>query len=174
MFQSTSTTPFSIKQRIARTRTWRTLRTAAWLEWQAQGNWTNPWLFLLYLVARPLTAALVLVFMYWVISGSRSHGGIFGFLIVGSAAWSFVEQIMGGLARAILADREEYAMLKYVYIAPQSFIAFLIGRSAPRMLAGCLSFLITLGFGIGILGIPINLLQVNYPLLLLALTMGFI
>ena len=41
---------------------WQTFRTAAWLEWQAQGNWTKPWLFLLYIVARPLTAALVLVF----------------------------------------------------------------------------------------------------------------
>src|SRR5438477_10922929 len=86
---------------------WQTFRTAAWLEWQAQGNWTNPWLFLLYLVARPLTAALVLVFMYWVISGFRTHGGIFGFLIVGSAAWGFVEQIMAGLSHAILVDREQ-------------------------------------------------------------------
>jgi len=165
MFQSTSTTPFSIKQRIARTRTWQTLRTAAWLEWQSQGNWTNPWLFLLYLVVRPLTAALVLVFMYWVISGYRSHGPFFGFLIVGSAAWSFVDQVMAGLPRVVLDDREQYAMLKYVYIAPQSYITFLVGRSAPRMLAGCLSFCITMGFSIGILGIPVNLLHVNYLLL---------
>src|SRR5438045_8149502 len=32
----------------------------------------------------------------------------------------------------------------------------------------------TLGFGIVILGVPINLLQVNYPLLLLALILGFV
>ena len=172
MFQSTSTTPFSIKQRIARTRTWQTLRTAAWLEWQSQGNWTNPWLFLLYLVVRPLTAALVLVFMYWVISGYRSHGPFFGFLIVGSAAWSFVDQVMAGLPRVVLDDREQYAMLKYVYIAPHSFITFLIGRSVPRIFAACLSFVITLAFGIAILGVPINLLQVNYPLLLFAFICG--
>src|SRR6266581_2362268 len=174
MFQTTSTAPFSIRQRIARTRAWQTLRTAAWLEWQSQGNWINPWLFLLYLVVRPLTAALVLVFMYWVISGYRSHGAFFGFLIVGSATWSFVEQIMAGLPRAVLDDREQYAMLKYVYITPQSYITFLIGRSMPRMLAGLLSFIITLGFGTLILGIPINLLRVNYLLLLLALFLGFI
>lgn len=126
------------------------------------------------MVAKPLTSALVLVFMYWVISGYHSHGSFFGFLIVGSAAWSFVEQILAGLPRAVLDDREQYSMLKYVYIAPQSFVIFLIGRSVPRMLAGFLSFGITLGFGIGILGIPINLLHVNYPLLLLALVLGFV
>lgn len=65
-------------------------------------------------------------------------------------------------------------MSKYVYIAPQSYIMFLIGRGAPRMLAGCLSFIITLGFGIGILGVPVNLLHVNYLLLLLALVPGFV
>jgi ABC-2 type transport system permease protein len=40
------------------------------------------------------------------------------------------------------------------------------------MFAACLSFVITLGFGIVILGVPIN--QVNYPLLLLALVLGFV
>jgi ABC-2 type transport system permease protein len=174
MLQTSSTAPASGWQRFAGNRTWQTLRTAAWLEWQSQGNWTNPWLFLIYLVARPLTAALVLVFMYWVISGYQAHGAFFGFLIVGSASWSFVDQVMAGLARAVLDDREEYAMLKYVYIAPQSYVTFLIGRSAPRMLAGCLSFVITLGFGIIMLGVPINLLHVNYPLLLFTLLLGFI
>jgi ABC-2 type transport system permease protein len=174
MLQTSSTAPSSRWQRFAGNRPWQTLRTAAWLEWQSQGNWTNPWLFLIYLVARPLTAALVLVFMYWVISGYQAHGAFFDFLIVGSASWSFVDQIIAGLARAVLDDREEYAMLKYVYIAPQSYVTFLIGRSAPRMLAGCLSFAITLGFGIVLLGVPINLLHVNYLLLLLALLFGFI
>jgi ABC-2 type transport system permease protein len=174
MLQTTSSALSSRFHRFASNRTWQTLRTAAWLEWQSQGNWTNPWLFLIYLVARPLTAALVLVFMYWVISGYQARGAFFGFLIVGSASWSFVDQVMAGLARAVLDDREEYAMLKYVYIAPQSYVTFLIGRSAPRMLAGCLSFAITLGFGIVMLGVPINLMHVNCLLLLLTLLFGFI
>ncbi len=153
---------------------WRTLRAAATLEWQVQGNWTSPWLFLLFLIVKPLIAALVLVFMYWAVNGFHSHGGIFGFLIVGSASWSFMEQVISGLPRAVLDDREQFAMLKYVYLAPQSFIVFLIGRSAPRLLAACISFVATLGFGILVLGVPIHLLQVNYPLLLLAMVLGCI
>src|SRR5258708_8570148 len=120
MLQTISTVPFLIRQRIARTRTWQTLRTAAWLEWQSQGNWTNPLLFLLYLVVRPLTAALVLVFMYWVISGYRSHGAFFGFLIVGSAAWSFVDQVMAGLPPTVPADTGHYSIRKYLFISPPS------------------------------------------------------
>src|SRR5690242_17062125 len=106
----------TISRRVAQSRMWQTLRAATWLEWQARGNWTNPFLYLLYLVARPVTASLVLVLMYKVVSGPNATGGIYGFLVVGSAAWTFVEQIIAGLPQAVLADREEYAMLKYVYI----------------------------------------------------------
>jgi len=174
MLQTESTVDMSIWGRVVSSRTWRTLRTATWLEWQSQGNWTNPWLFLLYLVAKPLTSALVLIFMYWVISGFSSHGGLFGFLIVGSAAWNFVEQLFTGLPIAVLDDREQYAMLKYVYIAPQSFVMFLIGRSMPRILAGFLSFVIILSFGVVILGVPIDLRHVNYLLLVFTLIFGFL
>lgn len=164
----------SLVQRMAHSRTWQTLRAATWLEWQARGNWTNPALYLLYLIARPVTAALVLVLMYKVVSGPTATGGLLGYLVVGSATWTFVEQVMAGLPQAVLADREEYAMLKYVYIAPSRFMVFLIGRSVPRMGVAFLSFVITVGFGIGVLGVPINLLHVNYLLLLLSLLVGFV
>ena len=162
-------------QRITETRTWQTLRAATWLEWQTRGNWTNPWLFALYLLLRPVSASLVLVFMYRVVSGGQAtQGSILGFLIIGSASWSFVEQIISGIPQAVLADREEYAMLKYVYIAPQQFIVFLVGRSVPRMFMGLISFAVTLTFGTFFLGVPINLFRINYPLLLLALVVGFV
>lgn len=164
----------TLGQRIAHSRTWQTLRAATWLEWQARGNWTNPALYLLYLIARPVTAALVLVLMYKVVSGPSATGGLLGYLVVGSATWTFVEQIMAGLPQAVLADREEYAMLKYVYIAPSRFMVFLIGRSIPRMGVAFLSFVITVGFGIAALGVPIKLLHVDYVLLLLSLLVGFI
>lgn len=42
------------------------------------------------------------------------------------------------------------------------------------LLAACISFVTTLCFGILVLGVPINLLQVNYPLLLLGIVFGCI
>jgi ABC-2 type transport system permease protein len=153
-------------------RTWQTLRAATWLEWQTRGNWTNPVMYLLYLVVRPMTASLVLVVMYRVVAGPAAHGAILGYLIVGSAAWSFVDQIISGMPQAVLADREEYAMLKYIYITPSRFLVFLFGRSLPRVLVALISFVITLSLGIAFLGVPIDLLTINVPLLLLALVLG--
>src|SRR5271165_1380989 len=152
---------------------WQTLRAAAWLEWQSRGNWTNPVLYAFFLIIRPLTASLVLVLMYRVVSGPAANGGLYGYLVIGSSAWSFVDQILAGLPQAVLADREEYAMLKYVYIAPSRFLVFLIGRSIPRMLTACIAFVITLAFGIVLLRVPIDLVRVNYVLLALALIVGF-
>jgi ABC-2 type transport system permease protein len=173
MIQAT-TTPKSLRKRIAATRGWQTLRAATWLEWQSRGNWTNPLLYMLYLIVKPMTASLVLVLMYWVVSGVHTHGGIFGFLICGAAAWTFVDQIVAGIPQAVLADREEYAMLKYVYITPSRFLVFLIGRALPRMLIAFFSFAITLGFGIVLLGVPVDLRTVDYPTLFAALALGFI
>ena len=166
--------PASLWQRVTQTRLWQTVRASTWLEWQTRGNWTNPWLFALYLLLRPISASLVLVFMYLVVAGGHpTQGAILGFLIAGSASWTFVEQIIAGIPQAVLADREEYAMLKYVYIAPQQFLLFLVGRSVPRMFMACISFVMTLAVGVVFLGVPINLLRINYPLLLLALIIGF-
>ncbi len=153
-------------------RTWQTLRAATWLEWQTRGNWTNPVMYLLYLIVRPMTASLVLVVMYRVVAGPSTHGAILGYLIVGSAAWSFVDQIISGMPQAVLADREEYAMLKYIYITPSRFLVFLFGRALPRMLVALISFVITLGLGIAFLGVPIDPLRINVPLLLLSLILG--
>ena len=47
---------------------WRTVRVAYWLGWQVESNWTDPLLFFIYSIARPLGGALILVFMYFVVS----------------------------------------------------------------------------------------------------------
>ncbi len=172
--QTPQSAPAPLRQRVSGSHIWRTVRAATWLEWQSRGNWTNPVLYSLFIFLKPLTAALVLVFMYRVVSGPNAHGGIYSYLIVGSAAWTFVDQVMSGLPQAVLADREEYAMLKYVYIAPQQFLAFLVGRAVPRSLVSLISFVVTITFGIVFLGVPINPLAVNYPLLLVALVVGFV
>ena len=43
--------------------------TATRLGWQMEANWTDPILFLIYSVAKPLASALILVVMLDVISG---------------------------------------------------------------------------------------------------------
>ncbi len=150
------------------------LRAAVWLEWQTRGNWTNPWLFTLYILGKPISAALVLVFMYEVVSGGKVNTMILGYLIVGAATWAFVDTVMGEFPRTVLSDREEYAMLKYVYIAPHRFITFLIGRAAPRILMAAVAFTVTLIIGVVFLKIPIHIFSINYLLLTVTMLIGFI
>ncbi len=35
-------------------RTWRSFRTAAWLGWQIESNWADPFLFAVYSIVKPL------------------------------------------------------------------------------------------------------------------------
>src|SRR5690606_118809 len=58
--------------------TWRdklqTFRTAAWLGWQAESNWTDPLLFAVYSLVKPLAAAMILVVIYRIVgSETRSE-----------------------------------------------------------------------------------------------------
>ena len=62
---------------------WRAFRTAMRLGWQIESNWADPLLFLIYSVAKPVGAALILVFMVDIISGGRADPGIRSFVVIG-------------------------------------------------------------------------------------------
>jgi len=94
----------------------RSFVTAVRLGWQMEANWTDPILFFIYSVAKPLAATLILVVMLDVISGG-SRPDYRAFVVIGSALWSFVLAGMSGLAWMILDDRERYRMLKYIYVS---------------------------------------------------------
>ena len=78
----------------------RSFATAVRLGWQMEANWTDPLLFFIYSVAKPLASALILVVMLDVISGGAKPE-YRAFVVVGSALWSFVS---GGHRRARLDD----------------------------------------------------------------------
>ena len=40
---------------------WRSFRMAAWLGWQIESNWTDPFLFAIYSIIKPLSGAAILV-----------------------------------------------------------------------------------------------------------------
>ncbi|HYM84187.1 MAG TPA: hypothetical protein VEY67_08555, partial [Candidatus Dormibacteraeota bacterium] len=114
---------------------WRGFATAARLGWAMEANWTDPFLFLVYSVAKPVSAALILVVMLEVIAGASSRE-YRGFVVVGSALWSFVIAGVAGLPWSVLDDRERYRMLKYVYVSPSDFLVFLLGRGVARVAVG--------------------------------------
>lgn len=149
----------------------RTLRVATWLGWQLEANWTDPFLFFIYSIAKPVSSALILVVMLEVIGGPDSRA-FRPFVVVGSALWAFVTSGIAGLAWAILEDRERYRVLKYVYTSPSDFLLVLVGRGVARLAVGLAGVVITLGVGIVALGVPFDLATVDWALLALAAILG--
>ncbi len=134
---------------------WRSFRTAVGLGWAVEANWSDPFLFAVYTIAKPLAAALILVVMFQVITGGQGTEFL-QFLIVGSALWNVVFGVMGGLVQSILEDRERYRMLKYVVVTPSSLFPFLLGRSLARVLVSFVAVALTLFVGVVFLGVELR------------------
>lgn len=151
----------------------RTARTAFWLGWQIESNWTEPFLFLVYAVARPLGGALILVFMVHVVTRAGA-GPVLWYLVVGSAFWPFVLNGLQGTAWAVISDREHWRTLKYIYTAPIPYQAYLVGRALAQMVAASAAMAVTLGLGVVALGLPLSLGAIAWTPLALAMLAGTI
>ena len=152
---------------------WRGYWTALRLGWAIESNWTDPFLFAVYSVVKPLSIALILVVMFSVVSGGRRPEYL-AFLIVGSAFWNLVWGSIAGLVTAMLEDRERYRTLKYLYVTPIPFVAMLAGRSTARLAATGTGALITLGVGVLFLGVEIDPLGVRWAMLALSMVVGLV
>jgi ABC-2 type transport system permease protein len=135
--------------------TWRTFRTAIGLGWAIESNWSDPFLFAVYTIAKPLAAALILVVMFQVITGGQGTEFL-QFMIVGSALWNVVFGVISGMVQSILEDRERYRMMKYVVVTPTSLFPFLIGRSVARVAISLVAVVLTLLVGVVFLGIELR------------------
>ncbi len=141
-------------------RQWRGFKAATRLGWQISSNWTQPLVFVLYSVLRPLSAAFILVVMYRVISGGGANTAAYlAFLVSGDG---------------IAEDRGEYKMLKYVYTSPAHFYVYLLGRGLAQLASAVASALIVLVVATIALSLPINPLRVNYPVLLAASSLALV
>jgi len=72
----------------------------------------------------------------------------------------------------IVQDREHYRTLKSVYAAPLDVRLYLVGRGLSKFLTSSLSVFLTLGVGVIVLGVPVRLSTVNWPLFLTSLALG--
>jgi ABC-2 type transport system permease protein len=151
--------------------TWRAFTTATRLGWQMEANWTDPLLFFIYSVAKPLASTLIFVVMIEVIGGASTRE-FRAFVVVGTALWSFVISGIAGLAWSILEDRERYRMLKYLYVSPSDFLVMLLGRGVARIGVGAMGALITLAVGVVALGVPFDPGAIDWPLLLVITVLG--
>jgi ABC-2 type transport system permease protein len=152
----------------------RTIRTAGRLGWAIESNWADPWLFAIYSIIRPVSSALILVFMYYVITLGNTQTDLFAFMYVGNAFYMYVMGVLFGLTWVIIDDREHYQMIRYIYTAPLSIYTYLVGRGLAKVVITTASVIITLLFGIFLLGIPITTATIDWPLLAGSLTLGML
>ncbi len=127
-----------------------TFRWAAWLGWQLESNWTEVWLFLIYVLIKPLTSSLLLVCMYYA-ARTATMGRVpvefLPYMYVSNACYALVGAVMFGMSYAVISDREHYRMLKYIYISPAHLQTYLVGRALSGAVQALLGGLLNLTIG---------------------------
>lgn len=150
----------------------RSFKVAAWLGWQIESNWTDPFLFAVYSIVKPLASAGILVVMYSIIAKGNFQASIFPYIYYGNAFYIYVGAVMSGISWAVIDDREHYKTLKYMYIAPIRIPVYWLGRGVARFLSGSIAVVITLAFGVLFLHVPLDLMKVDWTLFVLSLVLG--
>ena len=145
---------------------------AAWLGWQIESNWADPFVFAVYSLVKPLAGALILVFMYAVIAKDGLASPLFPGVFVGNALFIYVPAVLAGISWTIIDDREHYGMLKYVYTAPVNVLAYLVGRGVAKALVATVAVVIMLLLGTLALGVPVHVGGIDWLLVAVALVLG--
>ena len=153
---------------------WRTFKVAAWLGWEMDSNWTEPWLFMLYSVVKPVAGAFILVLMYQVFAfiGNTQDLAAFSYMYVGNSFFIFVGSVLFGTFQVIQSDREWYQTIRYVYISPISYYVYVVGRAVSKIVVAAFAVFITLVFGVAFLGIQIHMTLDAVPLFVASMLLG--
>ncbi|MRR31728.1 hypothetical protein EG834_15665, partial [bacterium] len=114
----------------------RSFIMATWLGWKIESNWTDPFLFAVYSIIKPLAGAAIIVIMYSVVAQGNFDTPYFAYLYFGNAFYQYVSAVITGVSWSIVDDREHYKTLKYLYVAPIRFQYYLLGRGVARILGG--------------------------------------
>jgi ABC-2 type transport system permease protein len=167
-------TPVQSLRRTGGTSPWKVFRTAAELGWRIESNWADPFIFMIYSIAKPLAHAAILVVMYAIVSRGNFQSPLFTYIYVGNAFYIYVSSLIVGVSWAVTEDRERYRTLKYIYVAPVQFPIYLMGRGMARFLTGTLSVFLTLVMGVIVLKLPLDLAAVDWRLFAASMALGLI
>ncbi len=127
----------------------RTLRWSSWLGWQIESNWADLRLFALYLIIKPISGSLVLVCMFFAARAVvQTPSEFLPYVYVSNACFGLVGTVMFGMSYVVVSDRENYGMLKYIFISPAVFQGYLLGRGLARVMEGLLGGMVTVFAGL--------------------------
>ena len=151
----------------------RSFLPAVWLGCQVEWNWTDPFVFVVFAVLKPIAGVLILVFMYQAVAPAGGSA-MYAYIYLGNAFYIYVGAVMAGTSYSILDDRERYRALKYLYIAPISIPIYLLGRAMARFVIATVAIVITIGAGVLLFRLPVNVLQARWLMFIAALALGVI
>jgi len=129
----------------------RTFRCAAWLGWQIETNWTSPWLFLIYVLLKPLAGSMLLVCMYWAACAARggtTEPGYLPYLFISSTCFMVIGGVTYGMSTSVVTDRDSFGMLKFIRISPAHFQSYLLGRGVAKSAQAVIGASTTVGVGL--------------------------
>ncbi len=152
----------------------RTFVTAAWLGWQIESNWTDPLLFAIYSIARPIASVAILVVMYGVITNGALDSPIFAYIYLGNALYILVGSVMTGVSWAVIDDREHYRTMRQLHTTPMDQYFYLLGRGVAKLVIGLISVIIVVGFGMIFFKLPLNFAMLDWGLFLGSTALGII
>lgn len=150
------------------------LKAGLWLQWQIESNWTDPFVFAIYTLLRPLSSAFTLVFMYTVVNRGDFENPYFLCLFIGSAFYLLAGAVFNGVSWGIIDDREHHKTLKYICISPTHLPLFLAGRGISNYLLAAISVIITMAAGILFLDVKIPLGNIDLFLFPVSIILGLI
>jgi ABC-2 type transport system permease protein len=149
--------------------------------WKVEGNWTDPVMFVGFLVTRPLFTFFVGVFAYLFIgsvSGSFTTDKL-SYIILGSALFVIPTSLMRDLGWLVHDDREHYESLKHIYLASPNIRLYLVGRSLMSLADSVVGFAVTMLASSIVIQyvLKINVVlfaNVDIPMLLLTFALGYL
>ncbi len=141
------------------------------LGWKIESNWTDPFLFIIYSLAKPLSSAFILIIMFIIITRNQLPEYI-PHLLIGNALHLYTANVLFGIAWTVIDDREYYETLKYVYISPVSLFLFLTGRGFAKYITTTVSAIIILITGSILLKVHFSLIPYWYIYLPIFIILG--
>lgn len=162
----------ALSQAVARGSRLARFRTAAWLGWQIEANWSDPFTFIVYSVLRPLATALILAVMYRAVAGVATVSGAFLGFYIANAFHEYVIRILVGMGWVVVEEREEFETLKYVYTSPVGMFTYLWGRSTVKFAQATLSVILILAMGWWVLGLRWDWSAVRWVPLIVTFALG--
>lgn len=160
----------------------KVLLQGTWIGWKIESNWTDPFVFFAYMIAKPLASVFLIGLIFLI--GSEAAGvrdpDFFFYAFTGAIFFIYPATMIVSLGYLIHEDRAKYEVLKQIYIAPESVKPYIFGRAFAAAINATISVIIAYTIGTMFFGnifgleLGVNMLTINYSVLIFAVFLGIV